>query len=206
MGTNHSQTPPDNPHRDAILIGRLKTDPKDNEAWAVLVRENSIPLLAAIRRWVWNQDDADEFLQETWQLIALKIAKFDTNRPFLPFAVALAHNLVQSAVRRKKPPIVNCPPSPTDAGEANLLKHGPALDQSPGANLEAAEEHRMLHEALEQLPQDNRNLFMLKYFEDMTHDQIATHLNVAKGTVASRCNRALKKLREILARLDPAPE
>src|ERR1700749_3049099 len=64
--------------------------------------------------------------------------------------------------------------------------HDPALDHHDDGQLWAA---------LSQLPPRQRAVLVLRYYERLTDEEIATTLGVARGTIRSQASRALEKLR-----------
>ena len=65
----------------------------------------------------------------------------------------------------------------------------------PEHNAEAAENHDLLHEALDRLPVLYREILMLRFAEEMKIGEIAAALDLPPGTVKSRLHNALKRLR-----------
>ena len=74
-------------------------------------------------------------------------------------------------------------------------------DPSPGTEeqVEAADEHRRLREAIALLPEDQREALILTQLEKVPYEEAARSLGVSEGTVKSRVNRAKARLREILS-------
>jgi RNA polymerase sigma-70 factor, ECF subfamily len=74
-------------------------------------------------------------------------------------------------------------------------------DDAPGAAelLDAARHHARLHEALQQLKPEPRQLLALAFFRGLTHEEIAEQTGVALGTVKSHIRRALASLHKALA-------
>ena len=71
---------------------------------------------------------------------------------------------------------------------------------SPDEALQRKELGQILHEAIADLPFDQRIILLLKEIDGLSYDEIARTLNLALGTVKSRLARARKALRD---RLDP---
>ncbi|RMG15037.1 MAG: sigma-70 family RNA polymerase sigma factor [Planctomycetota bacterium] len=67
-----------------------------------------------------------------------------------------------------------------------------------GSELEAAEEHRRVLEAVGRLPEKYALVVTLRYVEKMSYKQIAEHLGEPPGTIANRLHRATKMLQERL--------
>ena len=55
--------------------------------------------------------------------------------------------------------------------------------------------------AIDSLPEDYRDVIVLRFMEDLTYDEIARHLGVPVSTVETRLHRAKKQLRELLREL-----
>jgi len=69
----------------------------------------------------------------------------------------------------------------------------------PDAHLIAKHERNLVHDAINRLPPDYREIIVLREFEDMSYQQIADITEVPIGTVMSRLSRARKALRELLS-------
>jgi RNA polymerase sigma-70 factor (ECF subfamily) len=67
---------------------------------------------------------------------------------------------------------------------------------SPAVDVERSERDRLLRDAVEDLPEEARQVVLLRVYSGLTFDQIAEALELPMGTVNSRYRRALDKLRE----------
>lgn len=81
--------------------------------------------------------------------------------------------------RRRLPPWETPAPGPSDLAEL-------------------AEEHRAVLDALEKLPDKQREVLVLRYFGDLSVAAVAAALGIAEGTVKSQSARGMDKLREML--------
>lgn len=83
------------------------------------------------------------------------------------------------------------------------LASGQVADDShdPVSQWEAGAEVR---QALQQLPPRQRAVIVLRYYEDLSEDQIAETLGVSNGTVKSQASAGIGKLRHLLPQLQPA--
>jgi RNA polymerase sigma-70 factor (ECF subfamily) len=143
------------------------------------------PLFNVVYRWLWNDEDARDVVQEVFVRLwrARTRVKMETVEAY---AYRIALN--QAANRRR----------------ARKLWQWVSLDEratdQPPAN-ESMEEHERreaVRRAVESLPEKQRQAVMLCELTDMTYDQIAETLGVPPGTVASRRHHALKKLEALL--------
>jgi len=75
-------------------------------------------------------------------------------------------------------------------------------DDAPDAGLASSEDMMRLRRGLEQLDDAKRAILMLRAAEGLTYEQIAEHLDIPRGTVMSRLNRARAALKEAMDALD----
>jgi RNA polymerase sigma-70 factor (ECF subfamily) len=93
-------------------------------------------------------------------------------------------------------------PSPRlpDESADELVERLFARDSSPSARLEREEVRQQVRQALEQLPERDRELLVLRHLERLSTAEIAAVLGVSEATVYTRHLRALKRLGELLKR------
>jgi RNA polymerase sigma-70 factor (ECF subfamily) len=70
----------------------------------------------------------------------------------------------------------------------------------------AEEQRQLIRHALQQLPDRDAEILTLKYTEDWTYRDLATHLGVSVSAIEARLHRARRRLRTKLAALDPSLE
>jgi DNA-directed RNA polymerase specialized sigma24 family protein len=71
-------------------------------------------------------------------------------------------------------------------------------DQVQADRTSSVEDRELVREALSRLPQRQREVILLRYFEDLSEAEIARRLGCAPGTVKSSAARALRALRDML--------
>jgi RNA polymerase sigma-70 factor (ECF subfamily) len=81
----------------------------------------------------------------------------------------------------------------------------PSTQATPSRAVAAREEHRLLHQAMETLPDEQRLVLELHYWEQLTTKEIGTVLAAPAGTIKWRLSRARDALRQALESM-PAPE
>lgn len=74
-----------------------------------------------------------------------------------------------------------------------------AKSDDPEERLENAEFQARLDWAVESLPADQKSVFVLRFHESMSYEEISRTLDLPLGTVMSRLNRARQKLKDLLA-------
>ncbi|WP_018157866.1 RNA polymerase sigma factor [Demetria terragena] len=85
---------------------------------------------------------------------------------------------------------------------AHLKVAEPEVGPPADADLEIAEEHREVLQALKHLPDRQREVLVLRYWSELSEAEIADAMGVSKGTVKSQASRAMKALQQ---QLEAAP-
>ncbi|MGB8005052.1 MAG: RNA polymerase sigma factor, partial [Gaiellaceae bacterium] len=117
------------------------------------------------------------------------LGRFRTGAPFRPWLLQIvaneARNRRRSAGRRAHLALRAATEEPS--GDAA---------PSPEATLLSAETRETLVAAVNELPDEQREILSLRYFLELTEQEVAETLGIPQGTVKSRTSRALERLRE----------
>ena len=146
-------------------------------------------MYAVALRIVRRHDVADDVAQDAFLRAWQALASFDLGRPFGPWICRIAANLAVNHVR-----------SPESREEGLPEGHGeePGRGDDPLARVLDREAEGVLHQALAELPPEQRAVLTLRVVEEMSYKEIAEALAVPPGTVMSRLARARDKLAEAL--------
>ena len=139
------------------------------------------------RVMVGKRDVAEDLMQET-MLCAFR--NLDTYRPegkFRAWVFRIAVNQARDWLRRRKRAPVTVP----DDGP-------PAADAPPDADALARERAQRVEQALERLPEADREVLVMRYYGEMTFKTIAQATDEPLGTVLARAHRALRKLGNLI--------
>ena len=135
--------------------------------------------------------DAEDALQEGLTKAWRALGRYRTDEPLRPWLLRIvaneARNRRRSAARRERLVLRAAAASSRDSGEAAPSPEDVALR---GDRCEA------LAAALEQLPEQAREVLVCRYVLELSEDEAAAALDVPVGTVKSRAARALERLRE----------
>jgi RNA polymerase sigma-70 factor (ECF subfamily) len=159
-------------------------------AFEEIVRRYQRRVYATAYRIVRRHEVADDVAQEAFIRAHRSLDRFDTRRPFGPWICRIAANLAVNHVRS--------PQAREDAlpdGHAEM----PSTAAGPLQRVLDTEARAMLDRALGELPAEQRAVFCLRVFEELSYREIADALGIEMGTVMSRLSRAREKLREALS-------
>lgn len=161
----------------------------DADAYRSLVEEHQTIAFRTAYLITRSAADAEEAAQDAFLKAHRHLARFRRGAPFRPWLLAIvgneARNRRRSAGRRA----------------ALVLRAGDELSSgdaapSPEAAVIAAEERRVLLEAIEGLAADDRLVLACRYLVGLTEEETAAVIGRRRGTVKSRTSRALARLRE----------
>ena len=150
-----------------------------------IVREYSEQLYFTIRRIVLTHDDANDVLQETFLKAWNSYDTFQGGSKISTWITRIAINESVDFLRRNKH---QASATSDDISVANTLLADEYFD---GNETEA-----MLQEAIAQLPDVQRTVFQLRYFEEMKYSDISKLLDTSEGALKASYHIAVKKITE----------
>jgi RNA polymerase sigma-70 factor, ECF subfamily len=163
---------------DSQIIGRAKAG--DIEAFRILVEEYAGIVERTARVLVFDRSDAEDAAQEAWLDAWKGLPRFQVERAFRPWLLAIVANRCRMRARQRQPVTM---PYSDEIGETLT---------APDAEDHYDEE---LHRALEGLDSDQRQVLALRFYADLQLEEIAELMQTPLGTVKSRLHRAIATLR-----------
>ena len=172
---------------EQLLIKQL-TDPKtQRSAFERVVREYSEQLYWQVRRVVLTHDNANDVMQNVFMKAWTHLDDFHGDAKLSTWLYRIAVNESIDFMRRQKN--LNSQSSDdVDSGIANMLVADNYFD---GDDTEA-----LLQEAIAQLPDVQRTVFNLRYFDEMKYSEISQILNTSEGSLKASYHIAVKKISE----------
>jgi RNA polymerase sigma-70 factor (ECF subfamily) len=165
------------------------------EAFGVLVQRYQDRLYPTMLRLTGSADDALDLLQDAFLRAFEKLDRFQGESSFYTWVYRIAVNLALSGRRRRRVTarlgIGGGRGEPLDPQDDSSLS-------DPTLPLERAERDDLIQSALNSLADDHRAVVVMKEFDGLHYEEIATILNIPVGTVRSRLHRARLDLRERL--------
>jgi RNA polymerase sigma-70 factor (ECF subfamily) len=165
------------------LYAQLKDPKKQRAAFGVLVRQYSEQLYWQIRRIVVTHEDANDVLQNTFMKAWNRLDSFQGEAKIATWLSRIAINESLDLLRRNNHPTVS---TEDDTSLSNTLMADPYFD---GTEVEA-----MLQEAIATLPDVQRTVFVLRYFEELKYSEISERMNTSEGALKASYHIAVKKI------------
>jgi RNA polymerase sigma-70 factor (ECF subfamily) len=172
----------------------------DVRAFEVLVNRHRRPVYNFILRFVRDPAQAEDTLQETFLRLIKSADSYERTAKFTTWMYTIARNLCVDQSRRAKHRRATSLDAPV-GGEADapalldLMADGGAAVDRQAISKELAQRIRV---AVEALPDEQREIFLLREVSDLQFNEIAEIVGCPENTVKSRMRYALEKLREAL--------
>lgn len=185
---------------DQLSDEELMVAYRDGEvaAFELLVKRHQGPIFNFILRSTGRRDQAEELLQEVFLRIVKSAPKYEQTAKFTTWAYTIARNLcIDRARKAKKYSEVSLDKHVGDDGEGATFKDRLVDEEGGSATVDFDKQQFVgrLKEALEELPEDQRDVFVMREFSGLKFREIAEVLEVPVPTVKSRMRYALEALR-----------
>ena len=171
-------------HDDAACIARCLKGEID--AFEVLVRRYDKPLYNGCLRIVNNSEDARDVVQTVFIKAYENLTNYDPNRKFFSWIYRMMVNASLNQVEQRRP---------TSELDPRLASNAQQPDESFANDRQSAQ----LQEALLQLQPEARVAVVLKYFGDLSYEELGFVLDIPPKTVKSRLYSARRHLCEIMS-------
>jgi RNA polymerase sigma-70 factor (ECF subfamily) len=188
-----SQTNPaqvDEPRADPDLVG-VRAAQDDRAAFAVLYRRYLDRVYGYAFYQLGDHHDAEDATERIFLAALAALAEFrDTGSTFRAWLFRIAHNTIANAHRtRARRPTVALPEG----------WDRPAPDADPARLVGRGEELREVLALIDQLPEDRRQVILLRFVDELTAREIGVVLERSEGAVRVLLHRALRELAGRLA-------
>jgi RNA polymerase sigma-70 factor (ECF subfamily) len=172
------------------------------EAFEALILSCHSKAYAVAFRYMKNEADASDVLQEAYIKLYTKLKTFSYKSSFDTWFIRIVINCCYDALRQQKTERNKRDQSEDGKNQAETLP-GSRPEESPEEAILKDERRLMLAQAMVSLSAEHRDVLILREYQQYSYEEIARILELSEGTVKSRINRAKLKLREILKEQNP---
>jgi RNA polymerase sigma-70 factor (ECF subfamily) len=186
------------PPEDAALLAQLRAG--DGAAYERWVRASAPRVLRVVRRFMRNEQDAQDVTQDAFLSAFRHLASFDGSARLSTWLHRIAVNAALMKLRSKRR-------HPEESIEERLPRfdseghheHAPATWAPRGdAALESAELRKAVRAAIDELPDLYRDVVLLRDIEELSTEEAAAALGITVAALKTRLHRARLALRERL--------
>lgn len=168
------------------------------EAFGRLVVRYQDRLYHSLVHVLGSRDDALDIAQEAFVHAFQKLDTFQGRSAFYSWLFRIAMNAAISRKRKERRTTGSIDAARQNAGIEPVDEHSAA---QPTHALDVSEQQEMVRRALARLPEDYRQVLVLKEMEGLKYEEIAEIVDCPIGTVRSRIHRARQELRQMLESL-----
>lgn len=181
------------PAENKELIERLRQPETCRDAFGDVIRLYSEPLYWQIRRMVQSHDDANDLLQNTFLKAWSSIENFRGEAKLSTWLYKIAINESITHLERERRRM-NYSLDDQESALVNTIEADPYFD---GNELQLK-----LREAIACLPEKQRLVFNMKYFDDMKYEDMSSILGTSVGALKASYHLAVKKIEQYLCNED----
>lgn len=161
-----------------------------------LIHRHKKKVFTYISIYVRDQSLAEDIFQETFLKVihSLKTGKYTDNGKFLSWVMRIAHNLIIDHFRREKQMRMLS----NDDYEADILNEKKFTEDNIEDNLVKEQIVNDVRSLLEKLPEDQREVVMLRHYAGLSFKEIAEQTDVSINTALGRMRYALINMRKMI--------
>ncbi|MBT3209938.1 MAG: sigma-70 family RNA polymerase sigma factor [Bacteroidetes bacterium] len=176
-------------YSDSELLKLFRNEDSKSFAFNLIVRQYQERLYWHIRKILVSHEDTNDTLQETFMKIWVGLEKFRADSKLYTWMYRIATNEALSLIKQKRRkfllPIVD-----VEKGMQNLLESDSYFDGN--------EAQKKLQKAILRLPQKQRIVFNMKYFDEMKYNDMSEILDTTVGALKASYHHAVKKIEKFL--------
>lgn len=174
---------------DTDLLEKLRHTDSKNFGFSLLVRKYQQKIYWHIRKMVIDHDDADDLTQEVFLKIFRNIENFRQDAQLFTWIYRIATNECLNFLQKKKRRFF-LPLHDVESELADKLGNS--------AYISGDEVQLALQKAMLKLPVKQRLVFNMKYFDDLSYEEIAAITGTSVGALKASYHHAVKKIEELL--------
>lgn len=171
---------------DAVLIEKVRDG--NRQAFTELMRRYQNRVYWVARRIVGSHDAADDIVQETFIKAFFGLGDFRGSSSFYTWLYRIAVNLSLNAVRKNQ--VVKY------LRQSEIVNRLFPAPDSPDRLVEQQELESQLDKAVASLPEKQRAVFVMRYYEGMSYEEISQVLKTSIGGLKANYFHALKKVQD----------
>lgn len=170
---------------DEHILALLQEHSNYDQGFRLLVQQYRERLYYHVRRMVGNHEDADDVLQNCFVKVYRNINRFQQNSKLYTWLYRIATNEALTFLEKRKR-ISTTSLDNEDVNWNNRLKAGSFVNEDRTVEI--------LERAIESLPNKQKAVFNLRYYDEMTYADMSEALETSQGALKASYHHAVKKI------------
>lgn len=196
MGVTMLQSPMSTPKRNTPPVGIAFASKEETAALRLVVRS----VIASVLGLGKDHPDVEDGTHETFSRAIEGGARLREGEPLRPWVIGIARHVALDALRLRKRTVRERLDMSDDESDVTSSVLERVVDPSPGPEERAASAQRAqkLHEVLQQLGEDQREVLLMFHVEGLGYQEIAAKKGVPLGTIATWISRGRRAIADAL--------
>ncbi len=152
-------------------------------------------------KFLRNENDAQDATQECFMKAFASLDKYEAKFAFSTWLYRIASNICVDIIRKKKIETISLNQNHNE-DENHEMQLNDTKFLTPDDDLEKKERKELVNKIVGSLPDKYRILIELRYYEELSYDEISIVTNLPIGTIKAQLNRAKIILQDILFKMD----
>lgn len=172
----------------------------NKEAFGMLIEAYQAPVFNLAYRMLGNADEAEQAAQEAFIRAWTRLDSYDPAHKFSTWLLSITSNYCVDQLRKRRAQLLSL--------DGPLPVHPALMSESasgPEAQVADGEQEEYVQNLLGTLPADYRQAVVLRYWYDMSYDEIAEVMDTTVSAIKSRLFRARRQLAETSMELEIVP-
>ena len=188
--------------RNQSLLERARNQEED--ALAEIYNQSSSAVYRVIKVLVKDEDTVYDILQDTYVKAFTRLDQLQDESKLVPWLKMIANNTAKDWLKKCKPVLFTDMSGDNESDDLSFEEsiEDERTDLNPEMAMDEKEVRRLVLEILDQLPEDQRLVIGMFYYEEMSVKDIAFTLGVSDNTVKSRLSYGRKKVKELVLDLE----
>lgn len=183
---------------DFDLIDKTKDSNLKEAAYTDLMQRYKRPVYHTILKMVRNIDDAEDLTVEAFAKAFKNLSKFKKDFTFSTWLFRIATNNTIDFIRKKKLNTFSLNTTMKDENGGNVDIDVQDSNLNPQEETIKAEKIKQIQNFVEMLPPKYQRLVRLRYFDELTYDEIAEKLNAPLGTIKAQLHRSRELMYDLV--------
>lgn len=171
----------------------------DQRAFALLLDRYRDAIYRTVHKMVHNKEDADDLTIEAFGKAFHKLESYQPKYAFSTWLFRIAINNCIDHIRKKRLQILSIDEPVDEEGHQDYAANIRFRGLNPEERVIRTQRLNLMRRTLEQLSNKYRLMIELRYFEELSYEEISTELEMPIGTVKAQLHRARQALYDILS-------
>jgi len=186
----------DKAKKDFELVDKAKND--DQKAYAELLKRYRRPVYHLVLKMVRNQEDAEDLTIEAFSKAFKNLPKFNPEYTFSTWLFRIATNNCIDFIRKKKLNTTSIDTTFQDDGGDDMRMEIKDKDLNPQEAAIRDQKIALVRAIVTKLPMKYQVLVRLRYFDELSYEEIAGEIDAPLGTVKAQLHRARELLYDLV--------